>query len=213
MTSADDVESELKRLKKDDLIRIIMYKKVPSDIVLSEKVVDFINVTEKPTENVGFYDYSSDSTPNLGNRNQEMSILALKCDLRVARIEVDSSKKIISELERSVNNQELIINLLKKGQNQKVIQENTKGKQDRHYNVANSSARSDTPISQERSNKNEQMNVGKEGTLQAGKKTTELKETRPIKKVVWGNNETPNADLSFAAATKRAWIYVGKIKD
>ena len=209
MASIEEVENELKRLKKDDLIRILTLKKVPGDVVLSEKVLEFLNIVEKPTENMGFRN-STEVNPNLKSENADMTIIKLQCDLKVAKIEVESSKRLIRELERSVNNQEELIGMLKKEQNNKEHPSHSRGYQNKTNNVATSSAmaadrlKAHTDDGQKNVKKGENDNL----TLQNNNKQIEP----PTKKVIWGDNEIPSSQLSFAAAAKQAWLHVGKVQ-
>ncbi|KAG5886298.1 hypothetical protein JTB14_001516 [Gonioctena quinquepunctata] len=106
MATAVEVEQELHRLKKVDLIRIIINSEVPSDISLSESVLGFIS--DKNTN--GSPATSSDICLNADSEN--IKVMSVKCDLKVALVELEASKMIIRELERSVINQQRLIELL-----------------------------------------------------------------------------------------------------
>ncbi|KAG5874682.1 hypothetical protein JTB14_021638 [Gonioctena quinquepunctata] len=95
MATAVEVEQDLHRLKKVDLIRIIINREVPSDISLSESVLGFIS--DKNTN--GSPATSSDICLNADSEN--IKVMSVKCDLKVALVELEASKMIIRELESS----------------------------------------------------------------------------------------------------------------
>nr|CAI5844842.1 unnamed protein product [Callosobruchus analis] len=113
MASPEEVDSELNKLKKADLIRILKIKKVPDDVILSQKVIEALGLCDTD-ENLEFFDSFSDAralaadNPTLGMRT-----MAIKCDLKIAKAQLESSNRLVRELERTIQNQELIINLLK----------------------------------------------------------------------------------------------------
>ena len=104
-------ETELNKLKKGDLIKIIIDKKIPQGVEVSEEVLKLIQ-----NENSGEFVNANTDSPHAGNPNLENNIMvmSLKCDLKVAKCEAEALAKIVKELERNVANQELIIELLKK---------------------------------------------------------------------------------------------------
>lgn len=117
MATVDEVKRDLNKLNKSDLIRIIIEKKVSGDIKISDKVVNYIEVGE----NSEFSDAVNDVADNLGPEHAKpVSLSTLKCDLKISQIELQASKRLISELERTISNQELIIHLMQKSINLEV---------------------------------------------------------------------------------------------
>ncbi|CAH1110155.1 unnamed protein product [Psylliodes chrysocephalus] len=73
------------------------------------------------SKNTKFFDASNDIRDNdIENHAESVSFLTLKCDLKVAKVKLDASKRLASELERTINNQELIISLLQNPKNLEV---------------------------------------------------------------------------------------------
>lgn len=116
-----DLYAELNKLKKDQLIEIIISKKLPDNVSSSEhlKVHLIGGITVENNENSrveGFH-----------NPSDSVSLIEVKCDLRVTRAELDCSRKIVAELERVIEHQREIIHLLK-------VNKNTKEKSSKQLN-------------------------------------------------------------------------------
>lgn len=102
MVSNDLVAKELDKLTKSKLIEIIITKKVPSDIKLSENVRKVVEIGE----NLKFFEFSSDiGDQNSDLTNKYQATVGLKC----FQIELECIKKLNTELERSIQNQQITI--------------------------------------------------------------------------------------------------------
>lgn len=102
------IENELKKLVKNDLINYIVYRTLPENVsVLSERAVKFL---EEPNEVI-----SQDKVTNSASESvcNNIKCIHIRADLRVAKVEVDTHKRIMLEMERSVENLHTIIDLLK----------------------------------------------------------------------------------------------------
>lgn len=88
----DEIETELKRLRKDDLIRIILNRKVPDDLSLSESLVDVIQFRYSCESCRGtFADCKVTATAMEPAIINELQLTVMRCDLRVARSEIAAS--------------------------------------------------------------------------------------------------------------------------
>uniref|UniRef100_A0A6P7GGV0 Uncharacterized protein LOC114337937 n=1 Tax=Diabrotica virgifera virgifera TaxID=50390 RepID=A0A6P7GGV0_DIAVI len=117
MAEIEEVKKELNKLNKSDLIRIIIEKKVPLDIKSSDKVVKYV----ESDENTKFPDVTTEISDNSSTDHAHaVSHLTLKYDLKVANIQLEASTRIIKELERTISNQDYIINLLQNPANLQV---------------------------------------------------------------------------------------------
>ena len=110
MASHEEIHEELNKCKKADLIDIIITKKVPSDLKISAKVRTILENHEQKDILFGSANFSNlTSTESV----DKVSYLTVKNELKCIQIEQKCSKRLIVELERTINNQELIISLLK----------------------------------------------------------------------------------------------------
>lgn len=198
MAAIEDIEAELNRLKKADLIRIIINKKVPSELTLSDGVVKSIEYcgereSEPKPDDVKERDIASNA-----------KLLSLKCDLKVARTEADLSKKLIRQLEKTVESQELVIHLLR--------QSNSPGKENcGSVNKPNTVAMTQQPSATvTKEIRNLPKILDREGTNKQPVERS-LKHRRQI---IWGSNDNTEGNLggTFAAAAKRVWFHVGKVR-
>lgn len=228
----DEIESELKRLKKDDLIRIIVNRKVPDDLSLSESLVDMIESGYSCESCSGAFANckvtATEIDPAIRN---ELQLTVMRCDLRVARSEIAASKRLIQELERTIGNQELIISLLKAEPTDRLevgsagpggkVNSSGKKKPAQTGEVAS--------VNMESRNNNEKKllsqtnpqtavkgsvsaDVRREGPKAADVKS--VKANRPRQRFVWGNADVAGTVLqdTIVAAERLAWLYVGKLK-
>lgn len=203
MVSQEEIESEMNKLRKSDLIRIIITKNVPSDLNISEKVLNAINLSEN--RNL-LCDKQQIDEMNGTNLKTDITNISLKCDLKISNQEVQSQKRLICELERTISNLETIIELMKDN------------KKEGTMSTVNADVAGFTEkIEIKRRNKEKSKN---EVTAEEENKTTgnnsRHKESEK-KQIVWGEAEdaktvSANAKDTFAAATRRAWLYVGRVK-
>ncbi|KAL3265503.1 hypothetical protein HHI36_009707, partial [Cryptolaemus montrouzieri] len=107
MVDTTEISAELSRLKKDILVEIIIIKGIPSNIT----VVDELRMFEEGDVMKNSGDFNDSTDNNLQSVNE---LNRLKCDLKVLQNEVDCSKKI-KTLEKTICDEELIIDLLKSG--------------------------------------------------------------------------------------------------
>lgn len=106
MATLEHVAKELDKLKKSELIEIIVYKKLSMECKVSESLRKFI----ERSESAEFFDPNCESiTRPLDN---DLSI-NLKWEVKCLSIELDYAKRLNSELVKTINDKELIINLLK----------------------------------------------------------------------------------------------------
>lgn len=103
MTSNESAVKELNNLTKTKLIEIILSKTIPNDVKLSES-------TRKAIE------YGD--TPDMMNANSEIceskyelsyKLLHMQNELKCANSELECQKKLITEMERSLSNQQVTI--------------------------------------------------------------------------------------------------------
>lgn len=114
MASSEDIDCELNKLKKVDLIRILKTKKVPSDVNLSQKVIEALGLCGSSEDGVFLDTFCDAQNLPTDNLNLEMKTMMIKCDLKIAKAQLESSHRLIKELERTIENQELIISFCKK---------------------------------------------------------------------------------------------------
>lgn len=107
MASTEQVLRELDRLKKSDLIEILMNKTIPDSVKLSESVRKTIEFNESVPLIDGINLNSVDDSVK-DNHN----ITSLKCELKCMKTELMCVNKINCELERTIRNQCVIIELL-----------------------------------------------------------------------------------------------------
>ncbi|XP_050497502.1 uncharacterized protein LOC126878685 [Diabrotica virgifera virgifera] len=119
MDAMEEVKKELNKLNKSDLIRIIIGKKVPTDLKTSIKVIQYVE-----SEKIGSLDATDEILDNFIADNAEpVSEITLKYELKIANIQVEASTRLIKELERTISNKDLIINLLQNPANLEVKHE------------------------------------------------------------------------------------------
>ncbi|CAG9825656.1 unnamed protein product [Phaedon cochleariae] len=119
--------SKVLRIVNEKLIEIIIKKKVPNDVKLSENVRRMI----EGGDNCEFFDSISDSQPfDITNK---LTITNLKCEIKCKDTEIDCLQRLNSELVRSITDKETIISLL----NSDIQNRNRpSGERKQHYNVA-----------------------------------------------------------------------------
>lgn len=101
------VTSDLNRLTKDKLIQIVITKKFPEGCAVSDAVRKFFE-ENYPDQNERHHDHMGDQFAC-----DKIQCIRVQADLRVAMVEVNASRRLVQELERSNENLNTIINLLK----------------------------------------------------------------------------------------------------
>lgn len=109
MAKMDLIIEELNKLKKTDLIDIIINKKVPDGIKLS----DLIKKSLKICENQVLCKCSSASLSLPTSKSADRDMTGIQNDLKCCEIELKYVKELNNELKRTVNNLETIVELLK----------------------------------------------------------------------------------------------------
>lgn len=112
-TPADvaQISSELNKLTKDKLISIIIHKKIPDGCVVGDVVGNFLRKSD--ADEVGEVFQDSLSSLNKQQHCDKVRCINAMADLRIARVEVGAANRIIQEQEKSVQNLNTIIELLK----------------------------------------------------------------------------------------------------
>lgn len=105
MAFSEEIAAELSKLRKSDLVEIIMKKQIPVGITASESLKKYID--EDFAEN--FH-----STSDLTKHNQEKSegITSCEYELKVAKLELTYAKESNKQLQAMVSDKDLIIKLL-----------------------------------------------------------------------------------------------------
>lgn len=110
MVTPELVSKELDKLRKCDLIDIIIKRRVPNELKISDSVRKYIEENEA-TE---FYDSESETIVNSPNDlTYRLKIEQLKCELKCTKIESECLKRINKELESKISDKDLIISLIK----------------------------------------------------------------------------------------------------
>ncbi|KAK9877694.1 hypothetical protein WA026_019375 [Henosepilachna vigintioctopunctata] len=211
MIDVSKMRSELNKLNKETLIDIIMNKTIPNKISVSDNVRKYVKC--QFGENTD--EFCDDENDNLKMSN-EMD--QLRCLLKIANCERSSLQRLVRELEKSISNQDLIIELLKRDsfapdcnrENPSVVAKPTKISSEisGSGNHSLKPARSKTKIE----------NMPKPGTLPGinpdpgSKVASDLERSSAMKrKSVIHGSLTAGPNMSFASAVRRAWLHVGKV--
>lgn len=107
------VSSDLNKLTKDKLIFIIINKKVPEGCVIGDAARNYLEGFFSPTQDAFYGSASGDHI-----LCEKIQCLRSVADLRVARAESSAAKSLLEEKERSVQNLDTIISLLKPQQSE-----------------------------------------------------------------------------------------------
>ena len=115
MAPSEDLFTELNKFKKDCLIDFLINKKVPINVVVSNSVRKLVECNENSE--------STDKTcilvdPTSKVSLDEVRILKLESELQLSKTELEYSKKLMVEYERSINNQQLVIDSFRSIANQ-----------------------------------------------------------------------------------------------
>lgn len=237
IVTVDEIESELKKLKKDDLIRIIINKKVPDDLTLSECIVEVIDARSE-CEVCGEICAGPPviATGKQPEVQDDLKLMALRCELKVARSEIIASKRLVQELERTAANQELIISLLRsesesksevKISNAKVNNTGSRriNRPEQPGTVADASAKSQgldddggrillPTMPQKTVTGKDKDTTANSTSVQDASDKKSHNSYRLRQKIVWGNTDTAGTALqdTIVAAGRLAWLHVGKLK-
>lgn len=119
-TSSDVLVQELNKVNKKDLINILVFKKVPPNVTISKVLCDFFKklsvsaVSEKIDDDC-FYD----SSEVINSECDKVKCIKLPIENEAFRNEIKLQRSMILHLERRINDQEVIIDLLKTNCNKK----------------------------------------------------------------------------------------------
>lgn len=103
-----NIESDLRKLTKQDLINYIVLRRMPdSTVCLGEARLNFLKGRAEDT------DHLNRTVVGENDECMETSCILVRCDLRVARVEVESHKRLTSELGTQIEQLNTIISLMK----------------------------------------------------------------------------------------------------
>lgn len=112
MAKSDEYASELLRLKKDQLVDIIIKKKVSDDINSSERLKNYVLS--------GFgerFPILSENSTEHSKENVDTRISFMESKLEIAAVEIRYLKRAVVRLEKVIADKKLKINLLNKSNN------------------------------------------------------------------------------------------------
>lgn len=193
MATYESLSAELIKFKKETLIEIIINKKSPAGLTISEHLGKHIGLYENCEKNK-----LNPEECDLTYQNKSVEV-GLKHELEIAKMDLQHTKRLVTELERTINYQKEIIDLLKNSQSSQNVGDvanvnlasQKKGKNKKNENIT--------------TEKKEDKKIQETTTSEIGK----IKETSKVTKTV-GNNTDQHQ--SFAAAAKKAWLCISKIK-
>lgn len=99
MASNELAIRELNNLTKSKLIEIILNRKIPSDVKLSDSTLNLLEFIKVPN----FIDNNSDL--DVSKQNLTYKNLCIEKDLKCANYEIQCQKRVICEMERSISSQ------------------------------------------------------------------------------------------------------------
>lgn len=189
MGSAADLYAELNKLKKEVLIEIIMNKSIPSGVNVSAELRKVIKSGEQEVS----VDTSKDARES--NLEEGVKVIQLESRVSVLKTELNCSQYIISTLEKTIQDKEDIISLLKnQPSNSKIISEKS--------SVAESKQNTVTAGVSSVGNKHGTPNNVQRAL--AGRKQSDI---------IVGEGQSTGASAKstgFSGALRRAWLYVGR---
>lgn len=204
MGSAGEFYNELNRLKKELLIEIIINKSVPTSITVSKELRRLID--GRGDEVLEAADEETKS-----NLNTDVRVIQLKSDIKVLESELKCARVVVSTMEKTIGDKEVIIDLLRK-----------QGK----GSFMTNSVEAETSVAgctQKTQNNGNRVALGRDlgyrkPMKDKAQKPPPTKSTGPeqaIKRktnVVIGSGEKSGeaGKLTFAGAVRRAWLYVGR---
>ncbi|KAL3283676.1 hypothetical protein HHI36_006814 [Cryptolaemus montrouzieri] len=106
MASNTDLSVEIAKLKKEFLIEIILTRKVPMGVIMNKDLRDFVGKNDSDMFHESNSDFAIDDDANL---KKVTEVLTLESELRMAKIELTCPRKVISGLEKTIFDKEMII--------------------------------------------------------------------------------------------------------
>lgn len=235
MAKLEEYVTELLRLKKDQLVDIIIGRKVPEVVNLSEKLRDYISNGFSQHFQGSVEDSSSSCDDNLQNVGSNMVV---ESKLKLANLEIKYLKEACDRLEKVIEDKERIITLLDSNLNYDNENHNITH-QEVSSGVADVKKISDALVKRKMPNTKKEKNVktvsekpeaasneenkappsvisespnedevnGKWSDVVRKKRTNR---ERNMKKVCFGTKAT-GQDVTIQGAIRRQWIYVGRI--
>lgn len=210
MANQEEIYEELNKLKKSDLIQIIITKKVSSDFKISEKVKTIIE-NSKQIFTCGNNMVVNDLTST--NSTDKVSYFTIQNELKCNQVKLECSARLITELERTIKNQELIISLLKNDRNCDT---------NKSFNTVATSSTINSSIGKNKKslsimeNENDNGDVIHKSANSYSKSNLSVKNQSVTnnRNKIWGANDSldfPCSDDTFSGAVKRLWLHVGKV--
>ncbi|CAH0546855.1 unnamed protein product [Brassicogethes aeneus] len=200
MATPEDLFTELNKLKKDCLIDFLINRKVPTNIVVSDSVRRLVECNE----NSELVDKSRESS-NITSKgfNDDVRILKLEYELQLSKTELKCSKKLMVEYERSIKNQQIVIDMFKDTTKNQIVSSVATGPSFSQKSKKEENIQDQKKIV--KNNKDENLN--QEGMQK--KIVSDQDNSKNTTKIVMGSGKT--STQSFSLALKRAWLYIGKI--
>lgn len=122
MASNELAQRELSNLTKNKLIEIILTRKIPGDVKLSDSTLNVMEFLKIPN----FVDANSDF--DVQEQNITYKNMCIEKDLKCANYEIECQKRVIREMERSIvsqnktiESQDYLLKILKKENNKTQI--------------------------------------------------------------------------------------------
>lgn len=190
MASHDDYLSELNKLNKNKLIEIIINKRVPEGVIISENLRKHLNSQSEE----GLFDVTADTDqPNLENNIQ---VIKLKSEIEILKTKLDSAKLRTNDLLNINEHQRTIIEL-----QESVLNVN---KSKRPYSVAAGAGNSVEAT----------LPVDEVPKKEVKRSTTVSEPAKKVKSSMAGTKIIKGTDTTspLASYPKKAWIYVGRAR-
>lgn len=204
------VINELNKLKKSELIDIIIYKRLPNNVIVSELLDKFLLEHFNECDD-DFQEVNDEVLPDT------IASVQLMSENKALEKELALSNKLVTQLEKRCNDQELIINLLKEKCDSKVRLNVNKAREETDIVVAKRSIQKNsvgvscnTEISktlQPDPNTIEEVISTRNQPFTERHNSSQNKKFR--NKIITGSSTEQNC---FGAADKKAWLYVGRAK-
>ncbi|CAH0559374.1 unnamed protein product [Brassicogethes aeneus] len=202
MATSSEFSAELLKLKKDQLVEIILNKCIPSAISVSEELRRYVETNENG-------EISKSVKVNLENN---IPFIKLENELKTTKIELECFKTIISTLKTTVSDKELIINLLQNNKQTNPVRTDfsvadavtkfpNQGNQQTDTNQTYSSVANASKID---SNQRKQNQI----TNSSGNQEKPQETINNNKKKVVGSNEDKKV---FKSAPRKAFIHLGRV--
>lgn len=199
-----DFCSELNKLKKELLIEIIVTKRIPSGVSLSNELRELISESKDEV----FSDCSGENSRH--NLSTDIRIVQLKSQLKILETELKCARAVMNSLERTIGDKEEIVNLLRQ-QNTNLIAEASRS------DVAKLELKSPSA----RSHQDSPEDIVTPVPTAAKGKVTDQNRPRSFKAmqpnrgkyaaiVGNGTESTTPGKPAFSSAVRKAWLYVGR---